>query len=285
MKKAIMTTVLGLVLVVSPTAAFAQNSTTDDISQKQKFQVVYEKAKADYDKNHPKRKAATKTYPHAYEMLDAKYQNVILEKVMAYEKANPTASEDEVNDYFVQLEKTYNSNNKELISLNEEMNLTSESSNPFYEYIGGKAQLNDLEEGLFEAHPVDGLKALTAAQEATDWTVYKFGYNGHNDKSDAFRHSAWNIWIIGFTSDSTWAANWTNAHELGAVGQPQAEYDMDMQNNSIGRLYAFLNGIDENSSVTATRNTTVDSYTSGSLWRIVSGSNQYFTGSTSDFIN
>ncbi|WP_425414376.1 DUF6973 domain-containing protein [Paenibacillus ginsengihumi] len=81
--------------------------------------------------------------------------------------------------------------------------------------------------------------------------------------------AAWNIWIIDFTSDSFWADGWTTAHEIGATGQPQIEYDMDMHNNSIGRMYATINGISENSSVTAMRKTIHDAYVSGSLWRIV----------------
>lgn len=71
------------------------------------------------------------------------------------------------------------------------------------------------EQELYDENPSKGFKAIAAGDEAKNYTEYKFGFNGHNEKSDAFRHSTWNIWIIGYTNDYNWAYRWTLAHEIG----------------------------------------------------------------------
>jgi hypothetical protein len=39
--------------------------------------------------------------------------------------------------------------------------------------------------------------------------------------------------------DADWARRWATAHRTGADGQPQIEYDMDMNNNFQGRMHAY----------------------------------------------
>mgnify|MGYP007019858594 FL=1 len=225
-----------------------------------------------------------KVYTGASKLLDYGYKDILFDKLKEFKKQHPEATETEINDYFIGLMREYNRNNPERALETGRATINSIGS-WFYEYVEGQVELNSLEQELFDANPSKGFAALVAGDEAADWTQYKFGYNGHNDKTDAFRHAAWNIWIIGFTSDSFWAEVWTSAHELGAINQPQIEYEMDMHNNSIGRLYAFINDISEESLVSETRNTIHDAYVSGSLWHIVNNSVQYFTGSSNDYVN
>lgn len=72
---------------------------------------------------------------------------------------------------------------------------------------------------------------------AFEETISRFGYNGHNDKSDAFRHCFWSATLsrdIGYF----WAKAFTTAHET-APGQPAEEKEMDLHNNSVGLDIGF----------------------------------------------
>jgi hypothetical protein len=158
----------------------------------------------------------------------------------------------------------------------------------FYTYVNGQVQLNSQEQALYNSNPSKGFKALMAGDEALSYTKYKFGVQGHNDKADAFRHEAWNIWIMAYV-DYNWAYDWTTAHEEGATNQPAMEKEMDLNNNSIGRIYGLSNNISSSSTVVSTRATIVSAYKSGSLkcyWANGGGFDlRYFTGADSDFIN
>lgn len=69
-------------------------------------------------------------------------------------------------------------------------------------------------------------------------TTRRFGRNGHNDKSDAFRHCFWSAILsrdIGFY----WAKAFTTAHE-SAPGQPPEEMEMDLHNNAVGLDIGFF---------------------------------------------
>ncbi|MBJ6362480.1 DUF6973 domain-containing protein [Paenibacillus sp. GCM10012307] len=234
--------------------------------------------------NEYKREAATVVYPNAIDQLDVNYLDVIVNEITKYEKQHPHASEDQINEYFMELCKIYNSKNQ-----NKSFNAATALSNGFYNIIGGKAQLNAQEQALFDSNPSKGAKAIVAGKEAWDYTEYKFGFNGHNDKSDAFRHAAWNIWIMGFT-DWSWAYDWTTAHEEGSSYNPALEKEMDLNNNSIGRLYGSINNISPNSTPAQTRAAIISAYKSGDLkyfyWSSFTGTVLVkFTGYDSDFIN
>lgn len=74
--------------------------------------------------------------------------------------------------------------------------------------------------------------------KAFDETTSRFGQNGHNDQSDAFRHCFWSATLsrdIGFY----WAKAFTDAHE-SAPGQPADEKEMDLHNNGIGLAIGFF---------------------------------------------
>lgn len=235
-----------------------------------------------------KRKKATVTYENAISQIDFSFKDTILKEILKYEEENPTASEDEVNAQFMKLAEKYNKNNPELAD-DKITTMANPITSPFYNIVEGMANLFPEEEALMDENPSKGFKAIVAGDEAMSYTAYKFGYNGHNDHVDAFRHSAWNIWIIGFTNDYDWAYRWTLAHEIGGdlyANQPAHERVMDDTNNAVGRAWAEDAGISTSSSVDLTRSVINWSYFSGQLKKIVNGNYvQNFTGSPADFVN
>lgn len=229
-------------------------------------------------------------YENAHEKIDYKYSNILMDKVEEFKANKPEATDDEINAYFMEIVNIYNSKNPNILPHNE----TTDSSwginatgDLIYEIIDGQCNLNSHEREILEEKPYKGFQACIAGKEAQDWTLHKFGYNGHNDKSDAFRHSAWNIWIIGFTDDADFAKEWTDAHEIGATNQPPIEFNMDINNNRVGREFAEEYDISPNSSVNTTREAIEEAYFSGDLQYIPAstGVRTNFTGSQSDFVN
>jgi hypothetical protein len=216
--------------------------------------------------------------------IDYGYEDILLAEIIEFEKTNPTATTDEIDAHFLELAKKYNRNNKDLnIEPQDSTNITPlaqvyNDTNYIYEIVGGQCNLNSLEQTLFNNNPTKGFKACVAGKEAQDYTLTKFGFNGHNDKTDAFRHGAWNIYIVGFTDDITFAATWTAAHEDGASNQPKIEYDMDTNNNMYGRLKAKSANISTSSSVTSVRNAIEELYKSGNLVYILNNKLTYFAG-------
>lgn len=113
--------------------------------------------------------------------------------------------------------------------------------------MGVYEQWNDLtpaEKGVLAAM---GSSLLTAPKiilikqskdTAFNETKSRFGYNGHNDKSDAFRHCFWSA-ILSRDIGSWWAKAFTDAHETKA-GQPPEEKKMDLHNNSVGLDIGFF---------------------------------------------
>ncbi len=73
----------------------------------------------------------------------------------------------------------------------------------------------------------------TAFNEA----VRRFGYQGHNDKCDAFRHCFWSA-VLARDIGSFWAKLFTDAHET-KEGQPPEEKEMDLHNNAVGLKIGF----------------------------------------------
>jgi hypothetical protein len=86
-----------------------------------------------------------------------------------------------------------------------------------------------------------------AAIKASKETAYaetrrRFGRNGHNDRSDAFRHCFWSALLardIGYAA----ALRFTTAHESSPTND-SAEKAMDMHNNSIGLRIGRAKGSD-----------------------------------------
>ncbi|GAB2636381.1 DUF6973 domain-containing protein [Nocardia goodfellowii] len=82
---------------------------------------------------------------------------------------------------------------------------------------------------LYGANCVHVLDAKTWAENVTKW---KFGRNGRNDMSDAFRHCAW-IGAVATRLGQSEAYTVGMIHEENANG-PESEYKMDDWNNFIG---------------------------------------------------
>ena len=62
----------------------------------------------------------------------------------------------------------------------------------------------------------------------------------HNGNGDAFRHALWNY---GMAVDvgSSFARQWSNAHENGTSNNPALEKQMDLFNNGVGLYQYSLN--------------------------------------------
>jgi RHS repeat-associated protein len=87
--------------------------------------------------------------------------------------------------------------------------------------------------GRATAHPFEESKVRTARNNANSATQNKYGHNGGNDESDAYRHAYWNIEMTRSMNKKS-AEAWANAHE-NFEGNPQDEKDMDCKNNKAGR--------------------------------------------------
>lgn len=90
-------------------------------------------------------------------------------------------------------------------------------------------------------NPAAPLIIKNSKDVAFDETTAKFGYNGRNDKSDAFRHCFWSATLardLGYFG----AKMFTDAHETNPANPPD-EKAMDLHNNSVGLkigLYYFI---------------------------------------------
>jgi RHS repeat-associated protein len=65
------------------------------------------------------------------------------------------------------------------------------------------------------------------------------GANGHNDVSDAFRHTDWNVRMERDVGDKA-AKSFADAHERSETDQPRGERLMDLMNNNTGRILATI---------------------------------------------
>lgn len=94
--------------------------------------------------------------------------------------------------------------------------------------------LNNQEIALYKTNIAKGLLCLANGKFALDYAASNYIDSVlHNGNGDAFRHSLWNY---GMTIDvgSTFAKQWSDAHEYGSSGQPAIEKSMDLYNNAIG---------------------------------------------------
>jgi hypothetical protein len=85
--------------------------------------------------------------------------------------------------------------------------------------------------------PIKAVFVKKSKDTAFNETSRRFGYNGHNDKSDAFRHCFWSS-ILSRDIGYFWAKAFTDAHET-KEGQPPEEKAMDLHNNSVGLEIGF----------------------------------------------
>ncbi|MEZ5428872.1 MAG: hypothetical protein R2747_21685 [Pyrinomonadaceae bacterium] len=85
--------------------------------------------------------------------------------------------------------------------------------------------------------PVKVAMIKISKDRAFNETTSRFGYNGHNDQTDAFRHCFWSA-TLARDIGSFWAKAFTDAHETNP-GQPPGEKAMDLHNNSVGLKIGF----------------------------------------------
>jgi hypothetical protein len=68
-------------------------------------------------------------------------------------------------------------------------------------------------------------------------TIRRFGRNGRNDRTDAFRHCFWSS-VLSRDIGYHWAKLFTDAHETNPDNPPD-EKEMDLHNNSVGLKIGF----------------------------------------------
>ena len=93
-------------------------------------------------------------------------------------------------------------------------------------------QMTPQEQQYVLTHPHHSISIKRAKEAAYAETKKVFGYNGKNDKSDAFRHCFWSALLardIGYSG----ALQFTTAHESWPLN-PAAEKKMDLHNNLVG---------------------------------------------------
>lgn len=104
-------------------------------------------------------------------------------------------------------------------------------------------QLTQREQQYILLHPTHALIISETKDIAFKETQLRFGINGHNDKSDAFRHCFWSALLtrkIGYDG----AREFTTAHESSPTNVP-AEKGMDLHNNSVGLNIGKNGGTDK----------------------------------------
>lgn len=103
-------------------------------------------------------------------------------------------------------------------------------------FVQGNAEIGRLtkeESALVAMYPKVALVIKLNADNATSLTISKMGYNGHNDKSDAFRHAIW-LSMNGRDIGTYFAKKFSDAHETETPTNLILEKQMDLFNNAVG---------------------------------------------------
>lgn len=109
--------------------------------------------------------------------------------------------------------------------------------------MSGYSQLTESEKNYVKRHPVNAYKIGECKNMAVAETRKRFGHNGRNDKSDAFRHCYWSALLvreIGYQQ----AIEFTTLHE-SQPGNDLKEKAMDLHNNRAGADIGRNGGADE----------------------------------------
>lgn len=93
-------------------------------------------------------------------------------------------------------------------------------------------RLTPAEKAYIATHPEHAVIIRSSKQTAFDETQRRFGRNGHNDESDAFRHCFWAA-ILARDLNYMNAYWFTTAHESDPNNDP-TEREMDLHNNGVG---------------------------------------------------
>jgi len=94
------------------------------------------------------------------------------------------------------------------------------------------SKLTPAEKVFIATHPLQAMTIKGSKGTAFNETQKRFGVNGHNDSTDAFRHCFWSAILsrdIGYLN----AWEFTTAHESDP-NNPADEKKMDLHNNSVG---------------------------------------------------
>lgn len=94
------------------------------------------------------------------------------------------------------------------------------------------SRLNEEERKYVLMNPVRSFVIKECQDDAERETEQRFGYNGRNDETDAFRHCMWSGLISKRISHSE-AMKFTTMHEM-QDGNDFAEKSMDLHNNKVG---------------------------------------------------
>ena len=93
-------------------------------------------------------------------------------------------------------------------------------------------QLTPQEQSYILSHPHHASTIKESKESAFKETAMRFGFNGKNDRSDAFRHCFWSALLardLGYSN----ALQFTTAHESSPTN-PKDEKEMDLHNNGVG---------------------------------------------------
>ncbi|MDR1225501.1 MAG: hypothetical protein LBK47_01200 [Prevotellaceae bacterium] len=107
-------------------------------------------------------------------------------------------------------------------------NDTPEQPLELREYTG----LNQAEQDFILQHPIAAAAFAVNANQAKSEAAIRFPESLHNGSGDAFRHAFWSA-LNAYDQGRGLAEQFGNAHESGP-GNPEAEKNMDLHNNSVG---------------------------------------------------
>ncbi|MDH7913984.1 hypothetical protein [Winogradskyella sp. SYSU M77433] len=100
---------------------------------------------------------------------------------------------------------------------------------------GVNEDLTDEEKWLIAAFPAQAFIINANRDPAEDETEVRFGINGINDKSDAFRHAFFNAMNSNDAGDKV-ARYFSTAHESEVPANWVLEKQMDLHNNDVGHI-------------------------------------------------
>ena len=164
--------------------------------------------------------------------------------LLQYKEDNPDCSNEELDAV---AEEFY-------ISVYNEKASIAAPNSWYDDLIPGWSSLNEEERELGRQYPSDLAALYTSSGIANTETESRYTAGFYLGNADAFRHAAWNALLICRfyalgKGDYEWcrarAQEWTTAHESGAevdtnlsAAQREADHDMDLMNNAVGRMAA-----------------------------------------------
>lgn len=164
-------------------------------------------------------------------ILDAQFDKIV-SQLRDYKTKNPNASTKSLNDYANSLLLSNQTNGLNAVTQSVYTDMDG--------YISG--YLNPLEQALYDSNKAYGLLCMANGKLALNYATSYYANTEavqHNGNGDAFRHTLWNF---GMALDvgSSFAKQWSDAHENGTSNNPAIEKQMDLFNNGVGLYQASL---------------------------------------------